>query len=83
MCEGIYLGKTIVGPDHGSLGSLIRQQHVGYSFESGNPTALAVCLEKALKEPCRYDETARKAQKELSPELFRKRYRQLYKEIIK
>lgn len=82
MNEGIYLGKTIVGPDHGSLGSLIERQHVGYTFAGEDREALASCLEKALQNPRQYDETAKKAQRELLPELFRERYRRLYEEIL-
>lgn len=78
MCEGIYLGKTIVGPNHGSLGKLILQYHVGYVFESENPIALAKCLNQALTEQFVYDDTAKAEQKELEPELFQKRYTELY-----
>lgn len=78
MCEGIYLGKTIVGPNHGSLGKLILQYHVGYVFESENPIALAECLNQALAQKFIYDDTAKAEQKELEPELFQKRYTELY-----
>lgn len=78
MCEGIYLGKTIIGPEHGSLGTLIKKNHVGYTFESENTDSLAKCLETALRSPCIYDETADRAQRELRPELFVERYRRLY-----
>lgn len=81
MNEGIYLGKTIVGPSHGSLGQMIRQYHVGYTFESENIEALADCLKMALKMPFSYDETAKQQQKELDPELFQRRYQKLYQEI--
>ncbi|MCI8597331.1 MAG: glycosyltransferase family 4 protein [Lachnospiraceae bacterium] len=81
MCEGIYLGKTIVGPGHGSLGRLIKEYHVGYTFESENVKALSECLDKALKEPFLYDEVAKKQQRELNPEMFQKRYQELYQRI--
>ncbi len=82
MTDGIYLGKTIVGPDHGSLGAQIRNFHVGYTFESENVKSLAECIEKSLRNICIYDETARQAQKELQPEFFVKKYRELYNEMI-
>ena len=81
MNEGIYLGKTIIGPGHGSLGQMIRQYHVGYTFESENIEALAECLKRALKEPFLYDETAERQQKELAPHLFQNRYRELYQTL--
>lgn len=82
MCEGVYLGKTIIGPDHGSLGNLIRQSHTGYCFESENPEKLADSISYALEHPCVYDETARRAQQELKPELFVKRYKKIYEKIL-
>ena len=83
MCEGIYLGKTIVGPEHGSLGQLIRSTHTGYTFESENVEKLAACLEYALSHPCLYDDTAYAAQQELKPELFAERYLRIYQKAIK
>lgn len=82
MCEGIYLGKTIVGPDHGSLGKIIRQSHTGYVFESENVDKLASCLNYALHHPCFYDLEARKAQQELRPELFTERYMRIYEKVL-
>ena len=82
MCEGIYLGKTIVVPDHGSLGKLIRQSHTGYVFESENVDELAACLNYALHHPCFYDLEAYKAQQELRPELFTERYMRIYEKVL-
>lgn len=81
MNEGIYLGKTIIGPAHGSLGQMIGQYHVGYTFESENVEELAKCLKRALEIPFSYDETAKRQQQELKPELFRNRYRELYQRL--
>lgn len=83
LCEGLYLGKTIIGPAHGSLGELICQSHAGYVFESENVEKLAECIEYALLHPCVYDETAYCAQRELRPELFAERYAELYDKIMK
>lgn len=82
MCEGIYLGKTIVGPDHGSLGKQLRESHAGYVFESENSDRLAACIEYALEHPCIYDDTACQVQQELCPELFTERYRQIYNKLL-
>ena len=82
MCEGIYLGKTIIGPSHGSLGSQLQSSHAGYTFESENVEQLAACIEYALTHPCVYDETAYQMQKELSPELFAERYLRIYREVV-
>lgn len=81
MSDGIYLGKTIVGPEHGSLGDQIRNLHVGYTFESENTSSLAGVIEKSLRHIYIYDETAQQAQRELQPEYFIKKYHDLYDEI--
>lgn len=83
LCEGLYLGKTIIGPEHGSLGEMIRQSHAGYTFESENVEKLAECIEYTLRHPCIYDETAYRAQRELQPELFASRYMAIYEKILK
>lgn len=82
MCEGIYLGKAIIGPDHGSLGKLIRQCHVGYTFESESVSSLAECLNQALAETFVYDVTAKEEQKKLKPEAFIEKYLELYDTLL-
>lgn len=82
MCEGVYLGKTIIGPNHGSLGSLIQKNHVGYVFESENQDNLAEIIEKALSEKKNYDTVAKRYQKELQPETFNRRYQKLYNSLV-
>ncbi|HIT65721.1 MAG TPA: glycosyltransferase family 4 protein [Candidatus Merdisoma merdipullorum] len=82
MCEGIYLGKTIIGPAHGSLGEMIQKTHTGYTFESENAESLSECIEYALKNPCIYDEIALQAQRSLDPKLFAEKYMNIYHAII-
>lgn len=82
MCDGLYLGKTIIGPDHGSLGEMLRQSHAGYTFESENIEKLGTCIEYALSHPCVYDDTAYRMQQELRPELFIQRYSEIYKKVL-
>lgn len=81
MCDGVYLGKTILGPDHGSLGELIRKHHVGYTFESENTADLIRGLSTVLSAPFTYDGTAAEYQKTLSPENFKASYLKLYEQI--
>lgn len=82
MCDGVYLGKTILGPDHGSLGDLIQRHHVGYTFESENINDLRKGLNAVLSVPVIYDEIAEGYQKSLQPEIFRDSYLKLYEQII-
>lgn len=81
MCEGAYLGKMIIGPEHGSLGSMIRKNHLGYVFRSEDREDLSKVLEKALREEFIYDETARAYQNSLAPEVFLQKHAELYSSL--
>ena len=81
MCEGVYLGKMIIGPSHGSLGKLIVQHHVGCTFKSEDIADLTKVLNDALKKPFGYDETAIQYQKSLQPEVFQESYFCMYRGI--
>lgn len=82
MCDGVYLGKAILGPNHGSLGDLIQKHHVGYSFESEDVDDLIKGLNRILSTSFVYDEVAAEYQKSLRPEIFRNSYLTLYEQII-
>lgn len=78
LCEGAYFGKMIIGPNHGSLGAMIENNHLGYCFESENSESLAECISKALKSDFSYDQWAKEYQKSLDPEIFLQKYAKLY-----
>ena len=80
--EGVHMRKMIVGPEHGSLGSIIRNNHLGKTFESENVLSLAGVLNVALLESWEPDEVYRCYQKSLQPELFQEKYRELYLRLI-
>lgn len=80
--EGVHRGKMIVGPAHGSLGSIIRNNHLGMTFESENVLSLAGALNAALRENWEPDEVYRRYQKSLQPELFQEKYRELYLRLM-
>ncbi len=82
MCEGVYLGKTIVGPNHGSLGDLIQKHHVGYTFESENIADLAKSLNMALENSFVFDAKASEYQRSLHPEIFKNSYLEIYQQIV-
>lgn len=83
MCEGAYLGKMILGPDHGSLGAMIKNNHLGDTFASENVLELAQCIERAVKAGFSYDETAKRYQKSLEPERFLESHKMLYDSLIR
>lgn len=78
LTEGVGCEKPIIGPDCGSLGEIIRENHIGYTFPCEQAEGLRECIEKALREPFVYDETAKKYREFLSPERFRREYAELY-----
>lgn len=81
MCEGAYLGKQIIGPNHGSLGAAIEKNHLGDVFESENKVALAECITRALQSEFVYDETARAYQESLNPGFFLEKHTALYRKL--
>ena len=83
LCEGTYLGKMIIGPNHGSLGAIIKNNHLGYCFESENAKNLAVCISDALKTEFVYDQYALDYQKSLNPEFFLQKYTALYHSLCR
>jgi len=80
--EGVALGKTVLGANHGSLGELIRENHLGYTFESENVDDLASVLTKALSEKFTPDCVYEDYRKSLNTDNFLKSYQNLYNEIF-
>ncbi|MDD6213315.1 MAG: glycosyltransferase, partial [Clostridiales bacterium] len=80
--EGVWRNKMIVGANHGSLGQIISDNHLGMVFESENVQSLSSVLNKALTvEFCR-DEVYVRYRGRMNPERFQKEYGQLYAEVI-
>ena len=81
LCEGAYLGKMIIGPNHGGLGVIIEKNHLGCCFESENIESLAECISRALKTDFVYDQCAKDYQKSLNPQAFLQKYSALYGQL--
>lgn len=80
MCDGIGLGKMIIGSNHGTIGDIIRKHHVGIVFESESSNDLEEKLKMYLTEDFKYDDIANEFQKRLSILNFQKNYQEVYKE---
>ena len=78
LAEGVTLGKMILSADHGSLGNLVKTNHLGITFQSENISDLSRALEESLKGEWKPDKEYRNYQESLSPEYFLEKYRQLY-----
>ena len=80
--EGVNLGKMIVGANHGSLGRVIEENHLGYTFESENSEALASVLNMVLSSEWKPDSKYKKYQENLNPERFQREYNELYWSLL-
>lgn len=76
--EGVWLRKEIVGPSHGSLKQMIKENHLGKLFISEDPESLGSVLEKALSEEWKPDSRYEDYRTELDPVRFADHYRKLY-----
>lgn len=82
LAEGTSVGKIIIGSDHGSLGSLIQENHIGYTFESENGKDLIRVLNQVKENEFVYDEVAAEYQRSLRPEFFGEAYLQVYRQLL-
>ena len=78
MALGVAAKKGIIGPDHGSLGSAIAENHLGYVFETESVSSLASVLDRALAEQFEYDEVAEAYRSKLTVARFRENMLDLY-----
>lgn len=76
--EGVYRGKMIVGPAHGSIGQTICEHHLGLTFEAENIASLTEALEQALASDWEPDAEFRAYQAQLNPKRFEAEYARLY-----
>ena len=78
LADGVARRKMIIGSNHGSLGELIEQNHIGVTFEAENIDSLAHIIEQAITEPFVYDETALAYSQKLTVENFIYTYYKIY-----
>ena len=83
LADGVEFEKQIIGPEHGSVGDLIRTNHIGRTFRTENSQDLSKVIELALQSDFSYDETAVSYKKTLSPDEFRRKYDDLYRKLMK
>lgn len=81
LTEGVWAKKCMIGPAHGSLGAMIREHHLGYTFETENIQDLAEVLQKALLSEFCPNEGYLAYRALLDPARFQKDYSNLYKKF--
>lgn len=77
--EGVWLKKTIIGPNHGSLGNLIKSNKIGLVFESEDTNSLTRALNKVLLNGFKWNKTAESYRNQLNPKFFCEKYSDVYR----
>ena len=81
LALGVAAKKGIIGPDHGSLGTAIADNHIGYAFETENIASLANTINQALANKFEYDEVANAYRSRLTVSNFRQSMLDLYESL--
>lgn len=80
MTDGVFLGKYIVGPNHGNLSYLINKYHLGVCFETEKPESLARILNNLIiREP---DDDYKKYIESIKMKRFLEEYENIYMNFI-
>jgi glycosyltransferase involved in cell wall biosynthesis len=82
LAEGVWLKKTIIGPNHGSLGSLIKDNHLGATFKTEDVDDLAKVISEQLESKHSRDETAENYRLTISTDRFALEHKNLYHTLI-
>ena len=77
--EGVRFGKQIIGPEHGSVGSIITKNHLGSTFITEDPEDLAEVVDAALRQDFVCDDAYAAYQKALDPKYFTEKYMGIYR----
>lgn len=78
LSDGVWHKKMIIGPDHGSLGKLIADHHLGATFEAENIDSLRDCILKQLLKKWEPDDIYRQYRDVMSTGYFQDSYRDIY-----
>ena len=72
LAEGVAYSnaKTIIGPSTGSIGQIIRDNHLGKCFETEDVNSLARTIDNMLEAGFEYDEIAKQYQNSLKVTVF-------------
>ena len=81
--EGVRFGKQIIGPEHGSVGSIITKNHLGSTFVTEDPEDLAAVIDAALRQDFVCDDAYTAYQQALDPKYFTEKYMGIYRKIYR
>lgn len=80
--EGICKRKFIIGPNHGSLGSIIEKNKLGLTFEAENIESLSKTIESSFESYDEWNEIAEEYRYKLMPKNFVENYKKVYVNIL-
>lgn len=78
LADSTIYRKTVIAAGHGSLGGLVVQNHLGYTFETENVLSLTRTIESALQSEMKWDEVAERYRNSLQVEAFQEKYKNEY-----
>lgn len=81
LVYAVQLKKCVIGPNHGSLGELIKENHLGNIFITGDIDDLAATIEKQIDEPYQQDKVASEYVNKLNVKLFQSNYWDIYNKM--
>lgn len=80
--EGVWQRKTIIGPNHGSLGDTITKNNIGVTFTTEDSNDLASVINKQLINKHNWNDTAENYRLKLDADRFMNDYKALYNDLI-
>lgn len=81
LAEGVWIRKTIIGPNHGSLGEIITSNCLGYTFESENVENLTKVIINSIDNRYEWTEKAEKYRDKLNVRTFKYEYENIYNNL--
>lgn len=83
LTDGVCTNKMILSCNHGSLGKIVSEHHLGYCADSENRLDILNKTEMAVEHlsSFSYDDTANAYKERLMPYHFRETYRHIYLEL--
>lgn len=79
LAEGVLFGKTIVSSDYGSIGNIVRDNHLGYLWNTDSIDDMVNVLNDVLSSSFEYDDKACSYRDNLAVSVFLSRYENIYK----
>lgn len=81
LADSTFFRKQVIASNHGSLGQLVIENELGYTFKTEDVRDLAKIISYALEHTPRWTRKAEKYRQSLSVPYFQKKYREIYSAI--